>query len=90
MSAHFITIRGNRGAERLVHLYIKDVVRLLDVSNIVSDRDSKFLSRFWQELPKAFGTMLKLSSSYHPETDGQIERINQILEDMLRACVLGF
>jgi len=75
------------GAERLAHLYIKEVVRLHGVpSGIISDRDSKFLSRFWQELQKAFGIKLKVNSSYHPETDGQTERVNQILEDMLRAC----
>ena len=58
--------------------------------DIVSDRDRRFQARFWQALQKAFGTKLNFSSSYHPETDGQTERINQILEDMLRACILDF
>ena len=56
----------------------------------MSDRDQRFQARFWQALQNAFGTKLNFSNSYHPETDGQTERVNQILEDMLRACVLDF
>jgi len=57
----------------------------------VSDRDSRFQAHFfWQPLQKAFGTKLKFSSSYHLEIDGQIERVNKILEDKLSACVLEF
>jgi hypothetical protein len=55
---------------------------------IVSDRGNQFTSQFWQQLHEAFGTQLKFSSAYHPQTDGQTERTNQILEDMLRACAL--
>jgi len=47
-------------------------------SNIVFDRDQRFQACFWQALQKAFGTKLNLSSSYHLETDGQTERMNQI------------
>jgi hypothetical protein len=54
----------------------------------VSDRDPKFTSHFWGALQKALGTELRLSSAYHPQTDGQTERTIQTLEDMLRACVL--
>jgi len=56
----------------------------------VSDRDRRFQARFWQALQKAFGTKLNFSSSYHPEIDGQTKRVNQILEDMLRAYILHF
>nr|KYP49956.1 Transposon Ty3-G Gag-Pol polyprotein [Cajanus cajan] len=56
--------------------------------SIISDRDPRFTSRFWQSLHQALGTKLKLSSAYHPQTDGQSERTIQSLEDLLRACVL--
>nr|GEV78084.1 putative reverse transcriptase domain-containing protein [Tanacetum cinerariifolium] len=57
---------------------------------IISDRDSHFTSRFWKSLQKSLGTSLDLSTAYHPQTDGQRERIIQTLEDMLRACVIDF
>jgi transposase InsO family protein len=55
---------------------------------IVSDRGTQFTSRFWEKLHKAMDTRLNFSSAYHPQTDGQTETVNQILEDMLRACAL--
>jgi transposase InsO family protein len=55
---------------------------------IVSDRGSRFTSRFWQKLHECLDTKLNFSSAYHPQTDGQTERTNQVLEDMLRACAL--
>nr|GEV76045.1 putative reverse transcriptase domain-containing protein [Tanacetum cinerariifolium] len=54
------------------------------------DRDSHFTSRFWQSIQSALGTQLYMSTTYHPETDGQSERTIQTLEDMLRACVIDF
>jgi hypothetical protein len=56
----------------------------------VSNRGPQFVSKFWEELHKSLGTKLLHCSAYHPQTSGQIERVNQILEDMLRACVLEF
>ncbi|GJU54059.1 putative reverse transcriptase domain-containing protein [Tanacetum coccineum] len=58
--------------------------------SIISDQDGRFTSRFWQTLQKALGTRLAMSIAYHPQTDGQSERIIQTLEDMLRACVIDF
>jgi transposase InsO family protein len=55
---------------------------------IVSDRGTQFTSRFWEKLHEAMDTRLNFSSAYHPQTDGQTKRVNQILEDMLRACAL--
>ena len=55
---------------------------------IVSDRDTKFTSSFWKSLMVGFENKLLFSTTYHPQTDGQIERINQILEDMLRIHVM--
>ncbi|WVZ84561.1 LOW QUALITY PROTEIN: hypothetical protein U9M48_031586, partial [Paspalum notatum var. saurae] len=49
-----------------------------------------FVSRFWEQLQIALGTKLIRSSAYHPQTSGQVERVNQILEDMLRACALTY
>ena len=77
--------------ERLARLYLNEVVRLHGVPiSIVSDRDPRFTSRFWPKLQEAFGTTLKFSTAYHPQTDGQSERTIQTLEDMLRACICDF
>jgi hypothetical protein len=57
---------------------------------IVSDRGPQFVSKFWEELHKSLGTKLLHSLAYHTQTIGQHERVNQILEDMLQACVLKF
>ena len=54
-------------------------------SSIVSDRDSRFVSEFWTALWERFGSKLKLSTAYHPQTDGQTERMNRTVEQMLRA-----
>ena len=55
---------------------------------IISDRDVKFTSTFWRTLFAELGTQLNFSTAYHPQTDGQTERVNQVVEDMLRACVM--
>jgi hypothetical protein len=56
----------------------------------MSDRGTQFTSMFWERLHEALDTQLRFSSAYHPQTDGQTERVNQILEDMLRACALQY
>lgn len=89
--AHFIPISSQRNADRLAQLYIREVVKLHGVPiSIVSDRDALFTSEFWKSLQSALGTRIDMGTAYHPQTDGQTERVNQILEDMLRACVLDF
>ena len=88
-AAHFIPVRTNYSGEKLAKLYVENIVKLYGVpSRIVSDRGIQFTSRFWKSLHKAMGTKLDFSSVYHPQTDGQTERVNQIMEDLLRACVL--
>jgi transposase InsO family protein len=57
---------------------------------IVSDRGAQFVAIFWEQLQDSLGAKLVRSSAYHPQTDGQTERVNQILEDMLRACVIDY
>jgi transposase InsO family protein len=67
-----------------------EIVRLHGIpKTIVSDRGSQFTSHFWEHLHKGLGTSLIRSTAYHPQTDGQTERVNAVLEDMLRACVLS-
>ena len=88
-SAHFLPVRTLFSADRLAVLYMNEIVRLHGVPmSIVSDRDSKFVSRFWQSLQRALGTELRFSTAFHPQTDGQTERTIQTLEDMLRLCAL--
>ncbi|GJU20463.1 putative reverse transcriptase domain-containing protein [Tanacetum coccineum] len=90
-SAYFIPTRATDSMETRTRLYIKEIVSRHRVSiSIISDRDSHFTSRFWQSLQNALGTQLDMSTTYHPETDGQSERTIQTLEDMLRACVIDF
>ena len=81
----------NYSLDKLAELYINEIVRLHGVlTSIVSDRDSRFTSRFWDSLKKALGTKLNFSTACHPQTDGQSKRTIQTLEDMLRACALDF
>nr|GFA45906.1 putative reverse transcriptase domain-containing protein [Tanacetum cinerariifolium] len=90
-SARFILMNEKFKMERLTRLYLKDIVCRHGVPvSIISDQDPCFTSRFWRSLQKSFGTNLDMSTAYHPETDGQSERIIQTLEDMLRACVMDF
>ncbi|GJW53234.1 putative reverse transcriptase domain-containing protein [Tanacetum coccineum] len=71
-SAHFLPMRENDPMERLMKLYMKEVVTRHSVLvSIISDRDGRFTSLFWQALHKALGTRLDMSTTYHPKTDGQ-------------------
>jgi hypothetical protein len=90
-SVHFIAMKTTNSASELVPLYMKEVIRLHGVlKSIVSDQDSKFVSKFLESLHSALGTKLSLSVAFHPQTDGQSERTFQTLEDMLCACVLSW
>jgi hypothetical protein len=86
---HFILVRTNYTGAKLAELYMTRIVCLHGVpKKIVSDRGSQFTSQFWKKLHESLDTQLNFSSAYHPQTDGQTERTNQVLEDMLRACAL--
>ncbi|GJU00573.1 putative reverse transcriptase domain-containing protein [Tanacetum coccineum] len=90
-SAHFLPMKETDSMEKLMRQYLKEVVSMHGVPvSIISNRDSKFTSHFWQSLNKVLGTQLDMSMAYHPQTDGQSERTIQTLEDMLRACVIDF
>jgi hypothetical protein len=87
--ADFILVKTTYTRARLAELYISRIVCLHGVpKKIVSDRGTQFTSRFCEKLHESMDTKLHFSSVYHPQTDGQTEQINQILEDMLRACAL--
>nr|AAM93447.1 putative polyprotein [Oryza sativa Japonica Group]ABB46993.1 retrotransposon protein, putative, Ty3-gypsy subclass [Oryza sativa Japonica Group] len=89
--ARFIPVKTTYGGNKLAELYFARIVSLHGIpKKIVSDRGSQFTSHFWKKLQEELGTRLNFSTAYHPQTDGQTERLNQILEDMLRACVLDF
>ncbi|XP_074313677.1 uncharacterized protein LOC141648867 [Silene latifolia] len=90
-TTHFIPMKDTWSKAELAKAYVKNIVKLHGIpKDIVSDRDSRFISKFWQELQECMGTALKMSSAFHPAIDGQTERTIQTLEDMLRACVLEF
>jgi hypothetical protein len=89
--AQFIPVKTTYSGAKLVELYMSRIVCLHGVpKKIVSDRGSQFTSKFWDKLHVSIDTKLNFSSAYHPQTDGQRERTNQILEDMFRACALKY
>jgi hypothetical protein len=90
-SAHFMPVHTKYRVEKYAKIYIARVLCLHEVPKmIISDRGSQFIARFWEQLHASLGTHLIHSSAYHLQTDGQTERVNQILEDMLRACVMEY
>ena len=89
--AHFLPMRINYLLDKLEEMYIKEIVRLHGIPiSIISDRDPRFTSRFWEKLQEALGTQLNFNTSFHPQTDGQLERVIQILEDILKSCVIDY
>ena len=90
-SAHFLPYNNTTTMDTFASMYMDRVIRYHGAPvSVVSDRDPRFTSRFWNSLHRAMGTNLNLSTAYHPQTDGQSERTIQTLEDMLRACVMDF
>jgi IS30 family transposase len=87
--AHFIPVKTTYKGSQLAELYMARIMCLHGVpKKIVSDRGSQFTSKFWKSFHENMNTKLSFSSAYHPQTDGQTERTNQVLEYMLRACAL--
>ena len=86
---HFLVVRMTFTLEEFCWLYIREIVHLHGFPvSIVSDRDPIFMTHFWKGFQKVIGTKLTMSTAFHPQKDGQLERTIQILEDMLRSCVL--
>jgi transposase InsO family protein len=89
--AHFIPVHTTFTAKKYAEIYLDRIVFFHGVPKmIISDRGARFLAHFWEHLQASLGTKLIQSSAYHPQTDGQTERVNQILEDMIRACVIHY
>jgi len=86
--AHFIPVKHPYTAPAIAKIFLDNIVKLHGMPHsIVSDRDTIFVSTFWKELFKLYKVTLNLSTSYHPQTDGQTERVNQCLEMYLRCAV---
>ncbi|XP_058784831.1 uncharacterized protein LOC131659692 [Vicia villosa] len=87
-SAHFIAMPSHFSAQDLARRFTMEITRLHgQPKSIVSDRDPLFLSTFWKTFFKEQGTILKYSTAYHPETDGQTEVINRSIGTYLRCFV---
>jgi hypothetical protein len=83
-SAQFIPVHTRYRAEKYAELYISRILCLHGVSKtIVSHHGPQFVAHFWEQLHASLGTHLIHSLAYHPQTDGQTKRVNQILEDLL-------
>ncbi|KAH0685662.1 hypothetical protein KY284_016215 [Solanum tuberosum] len=90
-SAHFLAVKTTDSVEDYAKLYINEIVRLHGVPlSIISDTCPQFTSHFWKSFQKGLGTQVNLSTSFHPQKDGQSEHTIQTLEDMLIACVIDF
>jgi hypothetical protein len=90
-TTHFLPVHTTYNAKKYAEIYLDQIIHLHGVpKTIISNRGAQFIARFWEQLQHALGTKLIRSSAYHPQTDGQTERVKQILKDMLRTCVLQY
>src|SRR5688500_10443574 len=82
-SAHFILVKTSFNADDYARAYIQEILNLHGaLLSIILDRGTQFTSHFWRSFQRALGTKVKLSTAFHPQTDGQAERTIQTLEDM--------
>jgi len=86
--AHFIPCLDSITASELASVFLQNIVRLHGLpKEIISDRGSVFTSKFWQQLLSQLQIKSNLSTAFHPQSDGQTERLNSILEQYLRVYV---
>ena len=89
--SHFIPVKSTYKVDSTAKIFMKDIFRLCGLPKaIVYDGDAKFTSNFWnwKGLFADLGAKLNFSIAYHPQNDGQIKRVNQVLEDMLHMYVM--
>ena len=87
--AHFIATKTDISAPQVAELFRDHIWKLHGVPrSIVSDRDTRFVSIFWRSLMKLVGTKLRFSTAYHPQTDGQSEKMNDVVEQILRTYTI--
>jgi hypothetical protein len=83
--AHFVPLKKPATAENLAKVFVREIWRLHGLpTDIVSDRDSRFTSEFWQSTLTLLGIRPRMSTSFHPQTDGQTEKVNQSIELYVR------
>eukprot|EP00253_Pinus_taeda_P003664 PITA_03664 len=88
-SAHFIPVQSTYRVAQITNIFMQNIFKLHGLlKTIISDHDVKFTSTFWRTLFEGLGTQLNFSTAYHPQTDGQTKRVNQVVEDMLRSYVM--
>ena len=85
---HLVALKTSVTAVEVAEKYLKEIVRLHGIaSSIVSDRDPRFTSAFWTEVHRLLGTKLMMSTAFHPQTDGATERVNRVINSILRAVI---
>jgi hypothetical protein len=90
-TAHFVPVKTDYRASRYAKIYVARIMSLHGIpKTIVTNRGTQFVSQFWKQFQKSLGTKLLYSIAYHPQTWGHTERVNQILEDVLRSCALTY
>ena len=90
-SACFIPVKCTYSAEDYARIFIDEILCRYGIPlTIISDRGAQFTSRFWSSFRKGLGTKVKLSTAFHPQTDGQVGCTIHTLEDMIRACIIDF
>jgi len=88
-TAHFILVKSSYKTVEIAEIFMREIFQVHGIPQVViSDRDVKFTSTFWKTLFVGLGTQIQFSTTYHPQTDGQTEQVNLLLEDVLRMFVL--